>query len=172
MFTETKDETNQLFRFQQNISPGTPVWVLCPKSSGTLGSSNEIIASKHPLVPRQPETVPFNTLPCFNGNDEDYCYFRLVSFFLVPLIVSYIKIFLFMIMIKNIVTSSYFFLVLPKFSYLKILLLKGSKPSLSQLASAYSSIKYVKALCVMGHRTQRVAALCLDREKITPYLSM
>ena len=76
MFTQTREETNTLFRFQQTITPGTPVWVLCPKSTGLLGATNEILQSKHPLIPRDKDAVPFNIHPCFNDINDDYCYFR------------------------------------------------------------------------------------------------
>ena len=51
-FTQTAQETRRILCYSQNIEPGIPVWVLCPKVIGYLkGTQNPLVRIGDPLIP-------------------------------------------------------------------------------------------------------------------------
>ena len=51
-FTQTSLESRRILGYSQQITPGTPVWVLCPKVIGYLKTTqNPLISINDPLIP-------------------------------------------------------------------------------------------------------------------------
>ena len=64
MFTDTALETHNLFRYQNNVLPGTIVHVLNPKVEGLLRATNTtLLSSIEPLIPNQNQPVINLELP-------------------------------------------------------------------------------------------------------------